>query len=67
MNVYTTKRDAIEQNVMPALGTDAHDYDMDAIFDEAFEYDSERCGFVQTVTVEEFWAIVAKHDHGDVR
>jgi len=69
---YTTNRDAIEQAILPALDTHADDYDVDAIFREAFEYrvDTDKdgnellntAGFEQVVTDEEFWVIAAKHD-----
>lgn len=67
---YSTRQDAIEQGIMPALTEGKYDYD--AIFDEAFgwkidtnEHGQELLttgGFEQTVTVEEFWEIAARHD-----
>lgn len=39
-----------------ALGEFAADHDVDAIFNATFAY--EGAGFVQTATVEEFWAAV---------
>lgn len=68
---YTTKTDAIEQAILPALGEYAADHDIDAIFDEAFAYRIDTndrgqelldsAGYEQTVDTDDFWAIVAKH------
>lgn len=67
---YTTRRDAIEQAIAPAL--DDGNYDLDAICYETFEWAIDHDadgnellntgGFEQTVTDDEFWAVVAKHD-----
>lgn len=67
---YTTRRDAIEQAIAPAL--DGGDYDVDAICDETFTWaiDTDEAGnellntggFEQTATDEQFWAVVARHD-----
>lgn len=63
MNTYTTGRDAIEQAIIPAIessGVDSVlDYDLHAIFQLAFDWNEARTGFVQTVTDDEFWQIVA--------
>jgi hypothetical protein len=68
---YATKQDVIEQAVRPALDSD--DYDVHAIADEAFTWKVDRdehgnellntAGFEQTVTEDEFWVIVERHDH----
>ncbi len=68
---YTTRQDAIEQAILPALDN-PDDFDVDAISYEAFEYrvdtdDQGRellhtAGFEQTVTDDEFWTIAARHD-----
>ncbi len=55
-DTYTTKQDAIEQAILPALGEYADDHNIDAIFDATFAY--EGAGFVQTATVDEFWVAV---------
>ena len=55
-DTYTTKQDAIEQAILPALGEFAADHDVDAIFNATSAY--EGAGFVQTATVDEFWAAV---------
>lgn len=71
MQRFTTRQDAIEQAITPAL--DDHDnYDLDAICHEAFEWriDTNDAGqellntggFEQVVSTDEFWAIVAKHE-----
>lgn len=66
---YTTRRDAIEQAIAPALDDD--NYDVAAICNEAFEYRVDTngagqellntAGFEQTVTDDEFWKIAARH------
>ena len=63
MHLYSSKNEAIDQAITPALDTPAG-YDLDAIFDATFSYDKSKRGFVKTATVEEFWAAVAKHDKG---
>lgn len=67
---YTTRRDAIEQAILPALDSDQ--YDLEAICYEAFDWRIDvndqgqellhTGGFEQTVTTEEFWEIVARHE-----
>lgn len=59
--VYTTKTDAIEQYIEPALGDHAADFDMDAIFEDYFEYDEAERGFVEREDVY-FWEIAQAHD-----
>lgn len=58
--VYTTADDVIEREIVPALGEDVGDYDTRQIVQEAFEYDGERGGFVQTVTDDQFWSVVQR-------
>lgn len=70
MTRYTTRREAIEQTIAPALteGT----YDLEAICYETFSWviDTDAHGnellttggFEQTVSAEEFWEIAAKHE-----
>lgn len=60
MTTYTTNLDAIAA-IREALGEHADQHDLDAIFDEAYAYDPEAQGFVQTVDTDEFWAIVERH------
>ncbi len=67
---FTTRQDAIEQAIMPALTEGNYDYE--AICYEAFEWkidvngqDQELLntgGFEQVVSDEQFWAIAAKHE-----
>lgn len=69
---YTTRRDAIDHAIAPAI-TDGT-YDLDAICGEAFTWKIDTDdqgrellntgGFEQTVTDDEFWAIVARHEIG---
>jgi hypothetical protein len=68
---YSTKREVIEQVIMPALDVEVSDFDTDKIFDDCYEYrvdrnakgeeiDSTR-GFQCVVSGEEFWEIVSRH------
>lgn len=54
--IYTTKTDAMEREILPALGEYASDHDLDAIFDRAFTWTGR--GYEQTVSSDEFWEIV---------
>lgn len=54
--IYTTKTDAMEQEILPALGEYASEHDLDAIFDRAFTWTGR--GYEQTVSTDEFWEIV---------
>lgn len=69
MKVYTTKQDAIEQAIIPAIGEDhANEYDLDAIFDACFRWHDEtdsggnvdlnRCGFLLAADEHGFWGAV---------
>lgn len=68
---YTTKTDAMEQAILPALGEYGADFDADGIFADAFEYKVDTnehgdqrlntAGFEQVVTEAEFWEIAQKH------
>ena len=57
MTNYTTKNDAIEQYIEPALGDFASDFDMDEIFDRAFKYDEEARAFVLAIDEEDFFDV----------
>lgn len=64
---YTTRQDAIEQAIVPALGDFGTDYDLDAIFDACFEYDPceghiQDAGYVQVVDDADFWQAVEAAD-----
>lgn len=72
---YTTMRDVIEREIIPALGEHVDDYDVETIAREAFAYRVDTneqgdellntAGFEQVVDVEEFWRIAAKYDRSD--
>lgn len=55
--MYATKKDAVGQEIIPALGEYVDDFDIDKIFDRAFEYSADLQAFVQTVDTEGFWVI----------
>ena len=57
---YATKTDAIDQYIRPSLGDFAEDYDIDAIFDEAFRWRDGK--LVLTIPEEEYYEVVARHD-----
>jgi hypothetical protein len=67
---FTTKQDAIEQGIAPAL-TEG-EFDTDSIFAEAYAWAIDKDddgnelpntgGFEQTVTDDEFWTIVQRHE-----
>ena len=57
---FTTRTDAITHGILPALPGIEHEYDIDAIADEAIDTDENHRFFV--VEGDEFWTIVAKHD-----
>lgn len=68
---FTTGKDA-RNAIIATLGDVAADFDIDAIFDEAFAFDDGydektgithlNCqGFYQSVEADEFWTIVEKH------
>lgn len=72
---FTTADDAknaIRVAIEGSGAASADDYDIDAIFDEAYEYEVDTnekgqellntAGFKQVVDVDEFWAIVERHD-----
>lgn len=72
---FFTTADYAKNSIRMAIegggAADADDYDVDAIFDEAYEYQVDTddqgrellntAGFVQVVSVEEFWEIVERH------
>lgn len=57
---YITRQDAIEQEIIPALGEFADQYDIEAIADDALTYVAGH-GF-DVAQDEEFWRIVERHD-----
>lgn len=70
---FSSKQDVLDQDIIPALGSYAADYDVDAIFQEAFDYRTDTddngnvllntAGFEQVVDVEGFWEIAEAHDN----
>ena len=62
MNAYfTTKTDAAQHLVVPALGEHADYYDVDGLTDASTRYVPGK-GFTQTVTTAEFWNLVPDHE-----
>lgn len=62
MPTFVTKRDAIEQDLLPALGDHAGDFDVNGLADAAYSYYPGR-GFVHaTRDAEEFWTLVTQFD-----
>lgn len=64
--MYTTRTDAEQHAIIdPIEAGDVQDaraeYDIDAIFDEVFEYSTDLQAFVQVTDVEGFWAAVERH------
>ena len=57
MKYYVTRDDYMEQEIIPALGEFADDFDVDLITDLTAGYTPGR-GFFQTVSMEEFWSVV---------
>lgn len=58
---YTTKADALDYCIKPALGDFVEDFDLDAIFDDFFRYDEQERGFVERDDVD-FWDVAESHD-----
>lgn len=52
--------DAIEQEILPALGEWAADYDVDAMARELFEYDTDTRRLEPTGA--DFWDVAERHD-----
>ena len=59
IEIFSHRNEAIDRAILPSLGEYANDYDLDAIFDAAFDWDEGGRGFIQVVTDAEFWTIVA--------
>lgn len=65
MQTYTTITDYIEQVLTPALGEYADDFDVMELAHDCVDYDADKQAFVQTVSEDEFWKIVEKHDQAE--
>lgn len=71
---YTTRQDAINHEVIPALGDYRDDYDHDAIFEATFDYRTDTdergnevltaAGFERTADDTEFWEAVKAAEIG---
>jgi len=71
MRRFTTITDVIRDEIAPALGEYADEYDLEAIAHEAYEYRvdtdargrelANTAGFESVVDDDEFWEIVQKH------
>lgn len=59
---YTSASEAIDREIIPALGDYVNDFDVSAIFDEVFSWNEKKQEWTQTVDGEEFWEIVRNHD-----
>lgn len=57
---YETITDAIEREILPALGERAADYDVDAMARELFEYDPDTR--LMEPTGADFWEVARRHD-----
>ena len=57
MKYYVTRDDYMEQEIIPALGEFADDFDVDLIIDRTSDYKPGH-GFFQTTSMEEFWSVV---------
>ena len=55
---YTTRNEAIEREIVEALGEYADGFDIEAIAERVIESRGDCTGFYCTVTSDEFWAIV---------
>lgn len=64
--MYTTRTDVEQHQIIAPIeaGNDSDaraDFDIDAIFDECFEYSAELQAFVQIVDADGFWASVERN------
>ena len=56
------KRDIICLEIIPYLGEFKDDFDIEAIFNESYEYSQQLNGFYSPLTEEEFVEVIQKHD-----
>lgn len=59
---FTTKTDAIDQLITPALGEYARNYDLDGLANAILDFDLDRQVFFQSVTTDEFWEVAPQHE-----
>lgn len=59
-SVYTTRPEAIDREIIPALGGFEEDFDIESIADEVLDCDKD--GYWVKASVEEFYEIAAMHD-----
>lgn len=64
MSDISTRAEDIHQSIHDWLTAQdpSGDWDIDAIVADAYRYDPDAGVFVQTVTEDEFWRIVERHD-----
>lgn len=64
MPTFTTRTDVLAE-ITTAIevggAATAAEYDLDAVADETYTFDTDAQVFVPTATAEEFWASVARH------
>lgn len=66
MTTFTTRTDVLAEitTAIEAGGVaTAADYDLDAIADDTYTFDTATQAFVQTADHDEFWAAVTRHTH----
>lgn len=57
---YTDRDNAIQREIIEALGENADDFDIEAIADDVLASDEH--GYWCTVDPDEFWHVVQQHD-----
>lgn len=62
METYTTITNVIGEYVAAALGTEANNYDMQAIAQEIAEYQPELNGFTINEDNFDFWEVATRHE-----
>lgn len=60
--IYSSKDQIIDLAIIPALGGYENDYNLDAIFEQAYTWNCETNAFDQ-VDEDEFWVIVAANEN----
>ena len=72
MTTYATLAEAVEREILPALGDRSGEFDVAAIADKVVEYVTPtdpagnllvgRAGFVQVVDAPGFWEVAFRHE-----